>query len=60
MNINNRKVAAVFRIMAAFISMFAILNDFGVFENKFVLGNIFYFTTISNVFSFKYKNISRA
>lgn len=42
MNINNRALAAIFRIMAAFISIYAILNDF----------NIFYFTTISNLLCF--------
>lgn len=52
MNVNNRIVAAIYRIVAAFISFVAILSDFGVLNNNIKPWNILYFTTISNLFCF--------
>ncbi len=52
MNINNRVVAAIYRTMAALISIFAISSDFGVFRGNIASENIFYFTIISNFLCF--------
>lgn len=52
MNINNRGIAAIYRIVAAFISLIGILSDFGVFNKEIRIWNILYFTTISNLLCF--------
>jgi len=52
MSVSNRVLAAIYRIMAALISIFAILSDFGVFKGNIASENIFYFTIISNILCF--------
>ena len=49
MNINNRKIAAIYRVLAAFIGIVTIFNELGLFSSKLQMWNIFYFTTISNL-----------
>ena len=49
MNINNRKIAAIYRILAAFIGIITIIFQFGIFSEEKRFENILYFTTISNL-----------
>lgn len=49
MNINNRKIAAIYRVLAAFIGTITIFNELGIFSTDRKIENIFYFTTISNL-----------
>ena len=48
MNINNRKIAATYRIVAAFIGVITIFVQLGVFNVDKKIENMLYFTTISN------------
>lgn len=49
MNINNRKIAAIYRIMAAFVGVISIIIQLGIFSSDKKFENILYFTTISNL-----------
>lgn len=50
MNVNNRVVALMYRIVAFFIGFFALIYDFGILNGEFKTVNLLYFTIISNLF----------
>ncbi len=50
MNINNRLIALFYRISVFCLGFFSLTYDFGILDGKFKLGNLFYFTIISNLF----------
>lgn len=50
MNVNNRVVALIYRIIAFCLGFFALVYDFGILNGQFKVVNFFYFTIISNIF----------
>ncbi len=50
MNINNRIISLIYRILALGLSSFSLMYDFGIMQGEFKISNLFYFTVISNLF----------
>lgn len=50
MNINNRIVSIIYRLIAFFLGLVCIVYDLGILQGEFRTYNLFYFTLISNIF----------
>ncbi|MBR3153096.1 MAG: Pr6Pr family membrane protein [Clostridia bacterium] len=52
MNIKNRLISLLYRMIALILGLYAITYDLGIMQGELKIYNLFYFTIISNIFCF--------